>query len=101
MCVAAVEADSRQAKLTKFTSQPGRRSTTLQTEALESWSLLAKAGGDHLRVGGYHALENNRAGVIDDADRRLLQRNIKTSIDRCGDHSAKPVWLMQLLFSHT
>ena len=54
--------------------------TALKAEALEARSVLGEVLGDHLRIGGHRALEYNLAGVIDDADRCLLQRHIETGI---------------------
>jgi hypothetical protein len=91
--VAGVEAHDRKAELAQLQGQPVRHLPGLQANARCGGGVYAHCLADCLWLGAAFAPPNDRAGLIDDADRGGLKRDIKAGIVLLVHGNASGEWL--------
>lgn len=76
--VLGIDANHREAPLTKLAPEPGRRRARLDRNARAVRRHPCEFAGNSLRIGRNHPLEDARAGAVDDADVGLGERDVET-----------------------
>src|SRR5262249_10508373 len=80
VCVPRINADDRQSKLLELRPKPRRCRAALEADADHLRRIGSNEVGDSLGLGRDHPFPSDLTGLVDNAHRGLLQRNVQSDV---------------------